>query len=114
MTSYKNFILDFGLRIHNAPCTKFEQDQANILANVPCPLSSKTVLSQFWTSMHAPLRQHKVRNTYAPYIDHELRHKMFLRDFHKKQFNKTKSPDTWKQFQQLRNKINIERQKKEY
>ena len=61
---------------------------------------------------HAPLRQHKVRNTYAPYIDHELRHKMFLRDFYKKQFNKTKNPDTWKQFQQLRNKINIELQKK--
>ena len=50
---------------------------------------------------HAPLRQHKVRNTYAPYIDHELRHKMFLRDFYKKQFNKTKNSDTWKQFQQL-------------
>ena len=50
---------------------------------------------------HAPLRQHKVRNTYAPYIDHELRHKMFLRDFYKKQFNKTKNPE---QFQHLRNK----------
>ena len=62
---------------------------------------------------HAPLRQHKVRNTYASYIDHELRHKMFLRDFYKKQFNKTKkTPDTWKQFQQLRNKINRERQKR--
>ena len=61
---------------------------------------------------HAPLRQHKVRNMYAPYIDHELRHKMFLCDFYKKQFNKTKNSDTWKQFQQLRNKINIERQKK--
>ena len=61
---------------------------------------------------HAPpLRQHKRRNTYAPYIDHELRHKMFLRKFYKKQLNK-KKPDTWKQFQQLRNKINIERQKK--
>ena len=40
---------------------------------------------------HAPLRQHKVRNTYAPYIDHELRHKMFLRDFYKKQLNETKN-----------------------
>ena len=40
---------------------------------------------------HAPLRQHKVRNPYALYIDHELRHKMFLRDFYKKQFNKTKN-----------------------
>ena len=60
---------------------------------------------------HAPLRQHKVRNTYAPYIDHELRHKIFLRDFYTKQFNK-KTSDTWKQFQQLRNKINRERQKR--
>ena len=40
---------------------------------------------------HASLRQHKVRNTYAPCIDHESRHKMFLRDFYKKQFNKTKT-----------------------
>ena len=61
---------------------------------------------------HVPLRQHKVRNMCAPYIDHELRRKMFLRDFYTKQFNKTKNPDTWKQFQQLRNKINIERLKR--
>ena len=40
---------------------------------------------------HAPLRQHKVRNTYALYIDHELRHKMFLRDFYKKRLNETKN-----------------------
>ena len=45
---------------------------------------------------HAPLGQHKVRNTYGPHIDHELRHKMFLRDFYKKQFNKRQNPDTWK------------------
>ena len=40
---------------------------------------------------HAPLRHYKVRNTYAPYIDHELRHKMFLHDFYKKEFNETKT-----------------------
>ena len=39
-----------------------------------------------------PLRQHKVKNIYAPHIDHELRHKMFLRDFYKKQFNETNPP----------------------
>ena len=27
---------------------------------------------------HAPYRQHKGRNTYAPYIDKDLWHKMFL------------------------------------
>ena len=54
---------------------------------------------------HAPLRQHKVRNTYCPYIDHELRHKMFLCDFYKKQFNKTKSPDTWNNSSNLETKL---------
>ena len=40
---------------------------------------------------HAPYRQHKVRNTYVPCIDKELKHKMFLRDLYKKRFNKSKS-----------------------
>ena len=30
---------------------------------------------------HAPIRQRKVRNSYAPYIDRDLKHKMLLRDF---------------------------------
>ena len=37
MTLYKNFIVDFGFRIQKyppPPCTNFEQDQANILANM--------------------------------------------------------------------------------
>ena len=36
MTSYKNFIVDFGFRIQKyppPPFTKLEQDQANILEN---------------------------------------------------------------------------------
>ena len=33
---------------------------------------------------HAPYRQKKVKNSYAPYIDKELRHKMFLRDLYTK------------------------------
>ena len=36
---------------------------------------------------HTPIRQRKVRNSYAPYIDMDLKHKMFLRDFYKKRFN---------------------------
>ena len=65
---------------------------------------------------HAPYRQRKVRNTYAPYIDKELRHKMFLQDLYKKQFNKSKSHEDWKQFQQLRNAVNREKpkEKREY
>ena len=59
---------------------------------------------------HAPICQHKVRN--APYIDHELRHKMLLRDFYKSRYKKTNDPEDWKQFQHFRNKINTERRQK--
>ena len=47
---------------------------------------------------HAPLRQHKVRNTMLLMLIMNLTHKMSLRDFYKKQFDKTKNADTWKQF----------------
>ena len=33
---------------------------------------------------HAPYRQRKIKNSYAAYIDKDLRHKMFLRDLFKK------------------------------
>ena len=61
---------------------------------------------------HAPLRERKVKNSYAPYIDHELRHKTFLRDLHKKRFNKSRNPDDWARFKKLRNEINSMRMKK--
>ena len=61
---------------------------------------------------HAPLRERKVKNFYAPYIDHELRHKMFLRDLHKKRFNKSRNPDDWARFKKLRNEINSMRMKR--
>ena len=61
---------------------------------------------------HAPYRQCKVRKTYAPYIDKDLGHKMFLRDLYKKRFNKSKSHEDWKQFQQLRNAVDREKPKK--
>ena len=48
---------------------------------------------------HAPICQRKVQNSYAPYIDMDLKHKMFSNDFHKKCFNKTKNPRDWKLFQ---------------
>ena len=61
---------------------------------------------------HAPLRERKVKNSYALYIYHELRHKMFLRDLHKKRFNKSRNPDDWARFKKLRNEINSKRMKK--
>ena len=61
---------------------------------------------------HAPIRQRKVRNSYAPYIDKELKHKMFMRDFYKKRFSKTKNTDDWKFYQDFRNTANVEKRKK--
>ena len=54
----------------------------------------------------------KVKNSYAPYIDKELRHKMFQRDLYKKRFNKNKSPEGWQKFKEFRNTINRERPEK--
>ena len=36
---------------------------------------------------HAPFCQRKVRTCHVPYIDKDLRHKMFLRDLHKNVVN---------------------------
>ena len=54
---------------------------------------------------HALPRERKVKNSYAPYIDHELRHKMFLRDLHKKRFNKSRNPDDWARFKNLETRL---------
>ena len=56
--------------------------------------------------------QRKVRNSYAPYTDKELKHKMFMRDFYKKRFSKTKNTDDWKFYQDFRNTANVEKRKK--
>ena len=61
---------------------------------------------------HAPIRQCKVRNSYVPYIDKELKHKMFMRDFYKKRFSKTKITDDWKFYQHFRNTADVEKCKK--
>ena len=37
---------------------------------------------------HTPFKHRKVRNNYAPYIDHELRQKMFLRNLSNKKHTK--------------------------
>ena len=55
---------------------------------------------------HAPYRQRKVKNSYAAYIDKDLRHKMFLRDLFKKQFNKSRNSDDWQKFTKLGNEVN--------
>ena len=57
---------------------------------------------------HVPIRQRKVQNSHAPYIDMDLKHKMFLNDFYIKRINKTKNLDDWKLFQNFRNITNVE------
>ena len=60
---------------------------------------------------HAPIRQCKVRNNYAPHINSELRRKIFLRDYCKKKHRYTKSENDWQQYKKLRNAVNIENAK---
>ena len=60
---------------------------------------------------HAPVKQRKVRNKYAPYISSELRQQMFKRDTIKKRFRRTKDLKDWEKFVQLRNKVNIDKTK---
>ena len=55
---------------------------------------------------HAPFCQRKVRDCHAPYIDKDLRHKMFLRDLHKKRFSAPRNTDDWQKFNKLRNEVN--------
>ena len=56
----------------------------------------------------APFRQRKVKNSYAPFIDKEVRQKMLLRDLHKKKHTKYKDPKDWLKYKQLRNEVNFE------
>ena len=50
----------------------------------------------------------RLRNTYAPHIDSEVRRKMFLRNYYKKKHRYTKSKNDWQQYKKLRNAVNIE------
>ena len=54
----------------------------------------------------APFKQRKVKNSYAPYIDKDLRQSMLLRDFYKKQHAKFKDPSDWSAHKKLRNETN--------
>ena len=52
---------------------------------------------------HAPFKHRNVRNSYAPYIDHELR-QMFLRDLDKKKHSKYRDADDWITYKNLKKK----------
>ena len=65
---------------------------------------------------HAPIRQHKVRNKYAPHINAELKRKMTQIDFYKRKHRSTKDPQDWQEYKKLRNIVNreIDKAKKDY
>ena len=57
---------------------------------------------------HAPFKHRNVRNTYAPYIDNELKQKMFCGDLFKKKHSKYKDPNDWTQYKRIKNELNVE------
>ena len=55
----------------------------------------------------APLMSRNVKNSYAPFNDEKLRHKMLLCDLHKKD-NGLRDPSDWLKYKQLRNEVALE------
>ena len=56
----------------------------------------------------APTMSRKVKNSYALFIDKELRHKMLLRDLHKKRNTRLHDLSDWLNYKQLRNEVTLE------
>ena len=54
-----------------------------------------------------PFEQRKVKTSYAPYIDKDLRQTMLFRDFYKKKHAKFKDPSDWSAYKKLRNEANF-------
>ena len=55
-----------------------------------------------------PTMSRKVKNSYAPFIDKELRHKMLLRDLRKKRHTRLHDLSDWLNYKQLRNEVTVE------
>ena len=55
----------------------------------------------------ASFKHRNVRNNYAPYIYHELRQKMFVRDLCKKKHSKYGSANDWITYKNLKNEVNV-------
>ena len=56
----------------------------------------------------APFKLRKVKNTYAPFTEKDLRQKMLLRDLYKKKHTKYHNKDDWLKYKQIRNEISVE------
>ena len=106
-------------QLKNYDPTKFRKELQQVDWESIIELNDVNAMSLEWEKefirvldKHSPIRQRKVRNSYAPYIDKELKHKMFMRDFYKKRFSTTKNADDWKFYQDFRNTANVEKRKK--
>ena len=106
-------------QLKNYDSTKFRKELQQVDWESIIELNDVNAMSSEWEKefirvldKHASIRQRKVRNSYAPYIDKELKHKMFMRDFYKKRFSKTQNTDDWKFYQDFRNTANVEKRKK--
>ena len=89
----------------------FRKDVANSYWESIMEFSDINIMCAEWEKLfkhilykHAPVRQHKVRNKYSPHINAELKRKMFLRDFYKKNHR----PNDWLEYKKSRNTVNIE------
>ena len=59
-------------------------------------------VSQSARQTHTPLKARKVCNSYAPYIDNQLKCKMFLRDSYKKGYTDNKNIDDCNAYKKLK------------
>ena len=54
---------------------------------------------------HALLKARKIRNSYAPYIDNQLKRKIFLRDSYKTRYTDNKNIDYWNAYRNLKMRL---------
>ena len=84
-------------QLKNYDPTKFRKELQQVDWESIIELNDVNAMSLEWEKefirvldKHGPIRKRKVRDSYAPYIDKKLKHKMFMRDLYKKRFSKTK------------------------
>ena len=88
---------------------KAEVSWEHILTGMDPNAISELWLDQFTDIQDqiAPIKQRKLKNNYAPYIDKDLRQTMLPWDFYrKKKHARFKDPSDWSAYKKLRNEAN--------
>ena len=57
---------------------------------------------------HAPLRTRRIKKRKSPWITNDLRHRIFNRDYLKKNATRSNDSEIWSQYKHARNQINNE------